>query len=128
MDRVKVPTPSPYAKTVGYSRAVRAGNHVFVAGTASVADDGSVFAPGDPYRQTKRCLEIIVAALEEVGAGVDDVVRTRMFVKSREMWQEVGRAHGEIFAQIQPAATMVFADFIAEEMVVEIEVDAVVDG
>lgn len=126
MDRVKVPTDAPWAKTVGYSRAVRVGSHVYVAGTAPVADDGSVFAPGDPYRQAKRCLEIIVNALREAGATPDDVVRTRMFVKDPSMWEEVGRAHGEVFKDVKPATTMVFTGFIAEEMVVEIEADAVV--
>ncbi|HUP90579.1 MAG TPA: RidA family protein [Longimicrobiales bacterium] len=128
MERIKVKTAAPWAATVGYSRAVRVGNHVYVAGTAPVADDGSVFAPGNPYLQAQRCLEIIVKALAEVGARPDDVVRTRMFVKSPEMWTEVGRAHGEIFANVQPATTMVFVDFIEAEMLVEIEADAVIAG
>ncbi len=127
MPRSRVPTEAPWAKVVGYSRAVRAGNHVYVAGTAPVGDDGSVVAPGDAYLQAKRCLEIIVAALRELGAEPKQVVRTRMFVRKPEMWEAVGRAHGEIFGDVLPATTMVFVDFIHPEMLVEIEADAVVD-
>jgi enamine deaminase RidA (YjgF/YER057c/UK114 family) len=126
MERKRIPTAAPWAKVVGYSRAVRAGQHVFVAGTAAVGDDGNVVAPGDAYLQARRCLEIIVKALGEAGARPEDVVRTRMFVKHPDMWEAVGRAHGEIFREIQPATTMVFVDFIHPDMVVEIEADAVV--
>jgi enamine deaminase RidA (YjgF/YER057c/UK114 family) len=126
MDRMRVPTQAPWAKVVGYSRAVRAGNHVFVAGTAPVGEDGNVVAPGDAYLQAKRCLEIIVTALAATGARVEHVVRTRMFVRDPQMWEAVGRAHGEVFGEIQPATTMVFVDFIHPEMVVEIEADAVI--
>ena len=126
MERIKVPTKAPWAATVGYSRAVRVGNQVFVAGTAPVAEDGSIVAPGDPYRQAQRCLEIIVQALTEAGAAVDDVVRTRMFVRHPKDWEAVGRAHGEIFRNVKPVTTMVFTDFIDPEMLVEIEADAVI--
>lgn len=122
----KVATSAPWAATVGYSRAVRAGNHVFVSGTAPVSNDGEIVAPGDAYRQAQRCLEIIVAALAEAGAAPADVVRTRMFVRRPEDWEAVGRAHGEIFRAVQPATTMVFTDFIHADMLVEIEADAVV--
>ena len=125
---IKVETPSPYAKTVGYARAVRVENHIFVAGTASIAPDGTVYAPGNAYEQAKKCLEIIEQALTELGARMDDVVRTRMFVKRRELWQEVGRAHGEFFSEIRPATSMLFCDLIDDEMLVEIEADAVVAG
>lgn len=126
MERMKVPTNAPWARTVGYSRAVRVGSHVFVAGTAPVGEDGNVVAPGDAYAQARRCLEIIVGALAEAGARPEDVVRTRMFVRRPELWEEVGRAHGEIFRDILPATTMVFVDFIHPDMLVEIEADAVV--
>jgi enamine deaminase RidA (YjgF/YER057c/UK114 family) len=128
MDRILVPTPAPWAAKVGYSRAVRAGHHVFVAGTAAVGTDGKIVAPGNPYQQAKKCLQIIVQALAEAGAAPSDVVRTRMFVKHPEHWQEIGRAHGEIFSEIRPATTMVFCSFIEEEMLCEIEAEAVVSG
>lgn len=126
MARQVVATSAKWASVVGYSRAVRVGDHVFVAGTAAVGDDGKVLAPGDAYQQAKRCLEIIVAALRELGAAPGDVVRTRMFVRRREFWQDVGRAHGEVFASVKPATTMVFCDFIDDDMLVEIEADAVI--
>jgi len=93
--------------SVGYSRAVRAGNMVFVAGTTATNPDGSVHAPGDAYERSKRCFEVIAAALAEAGASPADVVRTRMFVTDISRWEEVGRAHAEFFADIRPAATMV---------------------
>jgi enamine deaminase RidA (YjgF/YER057c/UK114 family) len=127
MERKRVATAAPWAKTVGYSRAVRVGHHVFVAGTAPVGDDGNVVAPGDPYQQARRCLEIIVNALREAGGGPEHVVRTRMFVKQPDMWEAVGRAHGEVFKDVMPATTMVFVNFIHPDMLVEIEADAVVD-
>lgn len=126
MERKLVPTAAPWAAKVGYSRAVRVGDHVFVAGTAPVAEDGSIAYPGDPYRQAQRCLEIIVAALQEAGARPEHVVRTRMFVRDHAYWQEVGRAHGEVFADVRPATTMVFTGFIDPEILVEIEADAVI--
>lgn len=126
MERKLVPTAAPWAAKVGYSRAVRVGDHVYVAGTAPVAEDGSIAYPGDPYRQAQRCLEIIVAALQEAGARPEHVVRTRMFVRDHAYWQEVGRAHGEVFADVRPATTMVFTGFIDPEILVEIEADAVI--
>lgn len=126
MARQVVATSAQWASVVGYSRAVRVADHVFVAGTAAVGDDGKVVAPGDAYQQAKRCLEIIVAALRELGATPGDVVRTRMFVRRRELWQDVGRAHGEVFAAVKPATTMVFCDFIDDDMLVEIEADAII--
>jgi enamine deaminase RidA (YjgF/YER057c/UK114 family) len=125
-DRRVVGTTAPWAATVGYSRAVRVGGHVSVAGTASVAEDGSIAHPGDAYRQARRCLEIIVAALEELGAGVGDVVRTRMYVRDPADWEAVGRAHGEVFGAVRPVTTMVMTGFIDPAMLVEIEADAIV--
>ena len=127
MERQRVATAAPWAATVGYSRAVRAGNIVHVAGTAAVGDAGEIVAVGDAYGQAKRCLEIIVAALREVGASPEQVVRTRMYVRNPADWQAVGRAHGEVFAGVRPATTMVFTGFIDPAMLVEIEAEAVID-
>jgi enamine deaminase RidA (YjgF/YER057c/UK114 family) len=125
--RQQVETPAKWARTVGYSRAVRVGNHIHVAGTASVAADGSGVAhPGDPYQQARRCLEIIVEALRELGAGPEHVVRTRMYALDPNHWQDIGRAHGEVFASVRPATTMVFTRFIDPDMLVEIEAEAVI--
>jgi len=123
MERWLVPAVSPFAESVGYSRAVRVGNHVYVAGTAPVGCDSS-----DPYDQAKRCLEIIVAALAELGARPEHVVRTRLFVTDPADWEPIGRAHGEVFANVQPASTMVVAAALLDPAwKVEIEADAVID-
>ena len=126
MHRQRVATSAPYGDVVGYSRAVRAGNHIFVAGTTALGDDGKLMAVGDAYGQARRCFEIIVNALHELGATPDDVVRTRMFVKNPDDWQHIARAHAEVFSSIRPAATMVFSRFIEENMLCEIEAEAVV--
>jgi enamine deaminase RidA (YjgF/YER057c/UK114 family) len=127
MDRTKYGTGAPWEKTVGYSRAVRTGNVIEVAGTVSVKD-GKVYAQDDPYLQAKRCLEIIGDALSQLGATYHDVVRTRMFVTNIQAhWQEVGRAHGEVFGDIQPATTMVeVSRLIDPAYLVEIEATAIV--
>ena len=128
MERLLVPALSPFAAAVGYSRAVRVGSNVAVAGTAPVMPAGAE-PPADAYGQAKRCLEIVVAALSELGAGPEHVVRTRMFVTSADVWEDVGRAHGEVFAGTRPAATMVVvAGLLDPRWLVEIEVDAVVPG
>lgn len=123
--RENVPTEAPWAATVGYSRAVRVGDFVWVAGTAAVGEDGRIVAPGDAYRQAQRCIEIIVSALRRLGAEPKHVVRTRMFVRDPEDWEKVGRAHGEIFGDVKPATTMVFTKFIDPDILVEIEAEAV---
>jgi enamine deaminase RidA (YjgF/YER057c/UK114 family) len=125
-ERQVVATSAPWASTVGYSRAVRVGSHVSVAGTAAVAAEGGIAHPGDAYGQARRCLEIIVDALRQVGARPEDVVRTRMYVRDPADWEAVGRAHGEVFAEVKPATTMVITGFIDPAMLVEIEADAVV--
>lgn len=118
---------APWESRVGYCRAIRAGDHIFVTGTAPVDDDGRTFAPGDAYAQTKHCLEIIQRALQDLDADLDCVVRTRMFVTDISRWQDYGRAHGEFFAEHPPATTMVeVKSLIDPEMLVEIEADAVV--
>jgi isochorismate pyruvate lyase len=126
-ERTRAFSGAPWEKTVGYCRALRVGDRIFVTGTAAVAEDGSVAAPGDAYAQTRRCLEIIARALDDVGAGLEHVVRTRMFVTDIGRWQEIGRAHGEVFAEHPPTTTMVeVSRLIDPAMLVEIEADAVV--
>lgn len=125
MQRRRTFTDTPWEREVGYCRAIRAGRHIYVTGTAPVADDGTVFAPGDAYEQTRRCLDIIARALAELGAGVEHVVRTRMFVTDISRWQEYGRAHGEVFAEHPPATTMVEVKALIDPaMLIEIEADA----
>jgi enamine deaminase RidA (YjgF/YER057c/UK114 family) len=117
---------APWESRVGYCRALRAGRHIYVTGTAAVADGGGVFAPGDGYAQAKRCLEIIGRALNDLGADLSCVVRTRMFVTDISRWEEFGRAHGEFFSDHPPATTMVeVRALIDPEMLIEIEADAV---
>lgn len=121
-----VPADSPYAATVGYSRAVRVGPHVHVAGTAAIMPGGAP-PPAGAYQQAQRCLEIIVGALAEVGAGPEDVVRTRVYLTDAKHWEEAGRAHGEVFGEILPASAMiVVTGFLGERFLVEIEADAFV--
>ena len=123
----RVFTETLWEKEVGYCRAVRAGNMIFVTGTAPVATEGGVFAPGDGYQQAKRCLEIIGKALRELGADFDHVVRTRMFVTDIGRWAEFGRAHREVFRGRPPTTSMVqISRLIEPEMLIEIEADAVV--
>jgi len=111
----------------GYCRAIRAGDHVYVTGTAPIDDSGNVYAPGDGYAQARRCLEIIQKALDQLGAKMSDVVRTRMFVTDISRMADFGRAHREVFADNFPATTMVEVQaLVAPEMLIEIEADAVV--
>lgn len=126
--RQAVSTGTPWEKVVGYSRAVRIGPHVFVSGTTASNADGTTFAAGDAYQQTLFILRKIESALADVGAKLSDVARTRMFVTDISRWQEIGRAHGEIFAGINPASTMVeVRRLVNPDHLVEIEVDAVAD-
>ena len=117
---------APGESKVGYCRAVRAGDHIYVTGTAAVDEEGNAFAPGDAYAQAKRCLEIIERALGELGAGRACVVRTRMFVTDIARWREYGRAHQEFFSAHPPATTMVQVKALIDPaMLIEIEADAV---
>jgi isochorismate pyruvate lyase len=123
----RVFSDAPWEAQVGYCRALRAGDRIFVTGTAPVASEGGVHAPGDAYRQTRRCLEILAEALAQLDAGITDVTRTRMFVTDIERWSEYGRAHAEAFGEHPPATTMVeVRRLIHEDMLIEIEADAVV--
>jgi enamine deaminase RidA (YjgF/YER057c/UK114 family) len=126
-ERRKIASGSPFEATIGFSRAVRAGSRVLVSGTAPIWPDGS--CDRDPAVQTRRCIEIIVDALFEAGARISDVVRTRMFITDAAHADAVGRAHGEAFGDVRPAATMVVvAALLDPRWVVEIEAEAVVDG
>lgn len=117
---------APWEAQVGYSRAVRVGNVVQVAGTTATVN-GAVVGVNDAYEQTRVALEIIRAALEDAGARLEDVVRTRMFVTDIARWQEVGRAHGEVFGDIRPAATMVQVSALIDPAhLIEIEAEAIV--
>ena len=125
MARKLVTSGSPYEETIGFSRAVRDGRHILVAGTCAVMADGGD-PPGDAYGQARRCLEIIVAALAEAGAGPEHVVRTRTYLTDAGDWEEVGRAHGEVFADIRPASTMIVVHgFLDPRWLVEMEADAI---
>jgi len=119
---------APWEKQVGYCRAIRAADQIYVTGTAAVDEQGNAFAPGDAYAQAKRCLEIIERALRELGAARVHVVRTRMFVTDISRWAEYGKAHQEFFGAHPPATSMVEVKALIDPaMLIEIEADAVVE-
>ena len=123
MERRRISSGSPYEPAFGFSRALVAGRHVYVSGTAPVMPDGAD-PPEGAYAQARRCLEIIQAALTEAGAGVDDVVRTRVYVTRSDVWEEVARAHAEVFGDTRPAATAVVTQLLDPRWLVEIEAEA----
>jgi enamine deaminase RidA (YjgF/YER057c/UK114 family) len=127
MRRRRTFSGAPWEARVGYCRALRVGPHVFVTGSAPVDEAGAVVGAGDAYAQARRCLEIVAAALGDLGAEMHDVVRTRMFVTDISRWEEYGRAHAEVFAGHPPATSMVeVSALIHPDMLIEVEADALV--
>ena len=129
MARQLITSGSPYEKQIGFSRAVRVGNTIAVAGTAPIAPDGATACPGDAYGQARRCLEIIKEAVEKAGGRLEDVIRTRIYVADMAQGEEIGRAHGEFFGEIRPASTMIeVKGFVQGDWLVEIEADCVMEA
>ncbi len=125
--RILVSSGSPLEPQIGFSRAVRTGAHVAVAGTAPIGPDGRAAHPGDVHAQTRLCLEIVARALADAGCSLKDVVRTRVMLTDIARWRDAARAHGEVFADIRPASTFVqVSAFIDPDWLVEIEADAIV--
>ena len=129
MQRINVSSGSPFEGAVGFSRAVRIGNLISVAGTAPIAPDGSTAAPDDVYGQTQRCMEIIRQAITDAGGSIQDVVRTRVMLTDIDRWKEAAKAHGEVFASIKPACTFVeVSRLIEQDWLVEIEADCLLSS
>ena len=127
MNFKRVFTNAPWEKKVGYCRVLKAGDHVYVTGTAPVGADGETFAPGKAYEQAKKCLEIIRESLAKIDVPMSSVVRTRLFVTDISKWEEFGKAHAEVFAEHPPTTTMVEVNkLIDPDMLIEIEADAYV--
>jgi enamine deaminase RidA (YjgF/YER057c/UK114 family) len=128
LKRQKISSGTSWEKTAGYSRAVKAGNHVFIAGTTAVDNNGEIIGRGDIFKQTKFIFEKIESALYQCGCSLEDIVRTRMYVTDISSWEEAARAHGEIFAEIRPASTLVeVSSLVDRDLLIEIEAEAVSD-
>jgi enamine deaminase RidA (YjgF/YER057c/UK114 family) len=127
MKRLNISSGSQYEKPIGFSRAVRIGNMIAVAGTAPIAPDGTTDHPSDLYNQTKRCLEIMKKAITDAGGELDNVIRTRIFLKNISDWEKAAKAHEEYFSEIRPACTFIEAKgFIKDDWLVETEADCVI--
>ena len=127
MKRLNISSGSAYEKPIGFSRAVRIANIISVSGTAPLASDGTTYHPNDLYNQTKRCLEIMEKAIIEAGGQLENVIRTRFFLKDISDWEKAAKAHGEYFSEIRPASTFIeVKGFIKDDWLIETEADCVI--